>query len=378
MLHFTPEEFVDRMARTRSEMASRGIDVMLLFAPESQYWLTGYDTFGFCFFQCLIVSDQDPVLLTRSADLRQAEITSTIKDIRVWKDQAGADPTSDLVALLADLGLAGRRIGWETRTQGLIHQNGAALAEKLPGLIDASELMGQLRLVKSEAEIAYTRKAAELGDLAWDAAVAATRPGATESGVLAAMHEAIFRNGGDYPANEFIIGSGDHALLCRYQSGRRIFDPDDQLNLEWAGTYRHYHSALFKTIIIGEPRPEHLAMQPAAHDALMACEEALRPGEPMAAVFDAHARVLDAAGFGAHRLNACGYSLGPRFAPSWMEDQMFYEGAPTIMQPGMVFFLHMILMDSESETAMCLGRTSLVTDGAAEPLSRMPLDLVRR
>ncbi|MEM6932575.1 MAG: aminopeptidase P family N-terminal domain-containing protein, partial [Pseudomonadota bacterium] len=132
MLHFTPEEFVDRMARTRSEMASCGIDVMLLFAPESQYWLTGYDTFGFCFFQCLIVSDQDPVLLTRSADLRQAEITSTIKDIRVWKDQAGADPTSDLVALLADLGLAGRRIGWETRTQGLIHQNGAALAEKLP------------------------------------------------------------------------------------------------------------------------------------------------------------------------------------------------------------------------------------------------------
>jgi len=75
-------------------------------------------------------------------------------------------------------------------------------------------------------------------------------------------------------------------------------------------------------------------------------------------------------------VHACGYSLGPRFAPSWMEDQMFYEGAPTIMEPGMVFFLHMILMDSESRTAMCLGRTSLVTDGAAEPLSRMPLDMV--
>ena len=110
MLHFTTTEFDDRMARARAEMARRGLDVLLLFAPESQYWLTGYDTFGFCFFQCLIVSDGDPVLLTRSADFRQAQLTSNIKDIRTWKDQAGADPTGDLVALLGDMGLSGKRI----------------------------------------------------------------------------------------------------------------------------------------------------------------------------------------------------------------------------------------------------------------------------
>ncbi|MEM0944910.1 MAG: M24 family metallopeptidase, partial [Pseudomonadota bacterium] len=203
------------------------------------------------------------------------------------------------------------------------------------------------------------------------------KPGANEGDVLAAMHQATFRAGGDYPANEFIIGSGDHALLCRYQAGRRTFDANDQLNMEWAGTFRHYHSAYFKTIVIGEPRPQHVSMHSAALDALMACEEALRPGDPMGHVFDAHARVLDGAGLGAHRLNACGYSLGPRFAPAWMEDQMFYEGAPTLMAPGMVFFLHMILMDSESKTAMCLGRTSLVTEAGAEPLTRMPLEMIR-
>ena len=131
-----------------------------------------------------------------------------------------------------------------------------------------------------------------------------------------------------------------------------------------------------KTIVIGEPRPRHLAMQAAAQDALLACEAALMPGRPMAEVYAAHARVLDEAGLGAHRLNACGYSLGPRFAPSWMEAQMFYQGAPTVMEPGMVFFLHMILMDSDSGTAMTLGRTSLVTETGAEGLSRMPLEMV--
>jgi Xaa-Pro dipeptidase len=378
MLHFTNAEFAERIDRTRAEMARRGLDALLLFAPESQYWLTGYDTFGFCFFQCLVVpEDREPVLLTRSADLRQAQLTSNIRDIRIWKDRAGADPTGDLAALLADLGLAGKRIGWETRTQGLVHLHGARLAARLPGLVEASDLMGVLRLVKSPAEITFVRRAAELSDLAWDAAAGMAHAGADEGEILGAMHEAIFSGGGDYPGNEFIIGSGAHALLCRYQSGRRRLDASDQLTLEWAGTYRHYHAANMKTIVIGEPRPQHLAMQAGAQAALAACEAALRPGRPMAEVFAAHARVLDEAGLGAHRLNACGYSLGPRFSPSWMEDQMFYEGAPTVMEPGMVFFLHMILMDSESGTAMTLGRTSLVTEAGAEVLSRMPLAMVK-
>ena len=54
---------------------------------------------------------------------------------------------------------------------------------------------------------------------------------------------------------------------------------------------------------------------------------------------------------------------------------MFYDGAPVEMGPGMVFFLHMILMDSESGCAMCLGRTSLVTMTGSEPLSSLPLGL---
>lgn len=379
MLHFSDEEFVGRLARTREAMAARGLDGLLLFAPESQYWLTGYDTFGFCFFQCLIVpADRDPVLLTRSADKRQAELTSTINDIRIWQDHADAAPAADLAALLAELGLSGKRLGWETGTHGLTHRNGLAVAAAVDGLEDASDLMGVLRLVKSDSEIAYTRKAAELGDLAFDAALAETRAGADEGVILGAMHRAIFEGGGDYPGNEFIIGSGDHALLCRYHSGRRKLDVEDQITFEWAGTYRHYHSANMKTVIVGQPRPPHNAMQEAAEAALLNCEAALRPGDPMGHVFDAHKRTLDTAGLGKHRLNACGYALGPRFSPSWMEDQMFYEGATTIMEPGMVFFLHMILVDSDTGTAMTLGRTSLVTEGQAEPLSRMPLDMILR
>jgi Xaa-Pro dipeptidase len=114
----------------------------------------------------------------------------------------------------------------------------------------------------------------------------------------------------------------------------------------------------------------------ACHDALLACEAELRPGRTAGEVFAAHARVLDAAGLSEHRLNACGYSLGARFTPSWMDAPMFYAGNPFVLVPNMVMFLHMIVMDSSSGTAMTLGRTSLVTAAGSEVLSRHGIGLV--
>ena len=380
MLHFTREEFADRLSRLRAKMEERGLDAMLLFAPESHFWTTGYDTFGYCFFQCLII-DHEEVLLTRSADLRQAQLTSTITDIRIWKDGADADPTADLKALLAERGLQGKRLGFEDDTAGLTAKRGRELAEKMDGfatLIPASDIVEKLRLVKSPAEIEYVKKAAEIGDACYLKALDVIGPGVSEGEILAAQQGEVFALGGDYAGNEFIIGSADHALLCRYYTGRRTLDANDQLTLEWAGAYRHYHAAYMRTVVIGEPMAEHAPMHAAAQDALLACEDALKPGRPMADVFAAHAKTLDAAGYGSARLNACGYSLGAKYSPCWMDTDMFYEGAPQIMAPGMVFFLHMILMDSDTGAAMCLGRSSLITETGAESLSKLSLEMPRR
>ncbi len=77
-------------------------------------------------------------------------------------------------------------------------------------------------MTKSAEELfVQVREAARLSDLADRAAIETTQAGADEGEILAAMHHAIFAAGGDYPANEFIIGSGPDALLCRYKSGRR-------------------------------------------------------------------------------------------------------------------------------------------------------------
>jgi Xaa-Pro dipeptidase len=379
-LHFTHEEYQARVNRTLAAMAEAGLDAMLCFKQESMYWLTGYDTFGYCFFQCLVLrADGEMVLLTRSPDLRQAQQTSTLHDIRVWIDRDGADPCADLGSLLAEKNLEGKRVGIEWDTHGLTAQNGMRLAVALDGFVimkDASTLVSRLRLVKSEAELACVTKAAELADAALEAAIREARPGADEGHILAAMHRPIFEGGGDYPGNPFIIGSGEKALLCRYAAGRRVLEARDQLTLEFAGTYRQYHSCLMRTLLIGRADDEHRRMFDVCLEALKACEAQLRPGVSMGEVYMAHADAFDRHGMREHRLTACGYSLGAVYAPSWMDWPMFYAGNPVTIAPDMVFFLHMILANSATGHAMTLGRTSIVTEAGARPLSRHPAQLV--
>jgi Xaa-Pro dipeptidase len=381
-LHFSKEELAARRAKSIELMQERGLDGMLMFRQESMYYLTGYDTFGYVYFQCLYLgADGQLMLLTRAPDLRQAQHTSDISDIRVWVDGPEADPAVALREILRTFSLGSKTLGVEWEAYGLTARNGMRLQAAFDGfatLVDASDLVSRQRLVKSAAELVYVRKAAELADLSLDEAHRLTAPGVSEGDILAAMQSVIIRGGGDDPANEFIIGSGNDALLCRYKTGRRMLEAQDQLTLEFAGVYRHYHSCLMRTIPVGKPPAKQVEMHKVAVDAVEACKAALKPGRPIGEVFDAHARVLDKAGYQAHRMNATGYSLGAVFAPNWMDWPMFYHGNPELAAPGQVYFIHLIIFDSASGLAMTSGQTVLVTEGAAEALSKRSTELVVR
>ena len=171
-LHFSTEEFADRQNRAIAHMVKRGLDGLLMFRQESMYYLTGYDSFGYVFFQCLYLgADGCMMLLTRSPDLRQARHTSVIEDIRIWVDGPDANPAKELREILTEFGCNGQRLGIEYDAYGLTAKNGKLLDSALSGfctLVDASDLVSRLRVIKSPAELVYVRKAAELADRALD------------------------------------------------------------------------------------------------------------------------------------------------------------------------------------------------------------------
>jgi Xaa-Pro dipeptidase len=301
-----------------------------------------------------------------------------VEDIRIWYDAEDADPTEALQAILAERGLKGSRVGIELNTFGLTGFNHERVRRRLDGwcaLVDASNLVRGLRVTKSPAEIAYVRQAAALADDALVAMLAATRPGAFEGAIAAAGSSAILSGGGDPPPSGPVLGSGDRALLVRAATGYRQLDPVDQMTMEFAASYRHYCACLMRTVAIGQAVARQRAMFEATRDALAAMTEAARPGRPLGEIDDAHRRVLDAAGYASTRLAACGYSLGATFRPSWMDvPPMLYSGNPTPARPGMVLFLHAILVDAPNNLAMSLGHTIVITERGAEPLSRLAPD----
>tara|TARA_B100001123_G_scaffold201665_1_gene228840 strand:+ start:51 stop:1205 length:1155 start_codon:yes stop_codon:yes gene_type:complete len=380
-LHFSNKEFSSRKKKLLKLIQEKNLDALLMFKQESMYWLTGYDSFGYVFFQTLILDQKgNIVLLTRAPDLRQAQNTSNIKDIRIWLDKDGSNPVEELKIILNELNLKGKNIGIEFEAYGLTGKNAINLKKSLENycyIEDNSTLISQLRLIKSAEEISYIKRAAELADRALDEVWKNAKSGISEAKILAEMQRVIFEGGGDYPANEFVIGSGNNALLCRYQSEKRILSNPDQLTIEWAGTYKHYHSAMMRTIPIGKANTKHYKMYEACLEALANCEKKLVSGSTVGEVFDAHAKVVDNRGYKESRMNACGYSLGATFAPTWMDvPPMIFTGNPLIIKPGMVFFMHMILMDSDNQLAMNLGETYLVTEKGNNRLGKQKLDLV--
>ena len=83
-LHFSVEEFKSRKDKIIKLLKEEKLDALLMFRQESMYWLTGYDTFGYVFFQTLVLDQKgDIILLTRAPDLRQAQNTSNISDMNM-------------------------------------------------------------------------------------------------------------------------------------------------------------------------------------------------------------------------------------------------------------------------------------------------------
>ncbi len=379
-IHFDREEFSRRQQNVCRKMQQAGLDGLLIFRQESMYYLTGYDTEGFVLFQAMYMScDGRIALLTRSADRLQARITSTLEDVRIWVDREGANPAQDLKDLLAEYGCAGKHIGVEYEAYGLTGQRAMMVNDALDGfchLSDASDLVRLVRLVKSPAELNYVRKAGKIVDAAWNVANQKSVPGAFLGDVYGEMMHVMMSMDGDPSASRWPMGAGTNSMLVRYHTGKETIGANDQVQHEFAGSFRHYHAAAMSVIITGDVDPRQQAMFHACREALERCKDALRPGATVGEIYDAHKASLTAAGYGHACLNACGYTLGITYPPSWMDWPMLWTGNPDVIEEGMVFFMHMILLDDTTNLTMSLGETAIVTSGACEPVCHAPQELI--
>ena len=380
-LHFSRNEFAQRITNARKVLKNKKLDALLVFSQESHYYLTGFDTAGYVFFQCAVITaDEQPVtLLTRRPDLQQAKETSVISDIRLWYDAEGANPANELRDILSEKGLAGCRIGIELNTYGLTGLSYDRVLNALENwctLEDASDVVRGLRLIKSPAELEYVRKAAQISDAALLDMIQACHPNILDTMVTGAGLNAMLSNGGDVPPAGPLVNCGRRALYGRSVTGSHAIKDEDQVTIEFASSYLRYTTCIMRTVVVGAVSSIQREMFNVVSDAIMAMTEAAAPNKPLGNIDDAHRKVFDEAGHNVHRFSACGYSLGATFRPSWMDvPPMIYSGNPLLCEPGMVFFLHAMLANTDAGYAMSFGHTLVITDNGREVLSGLPIEL---
>jgi Xaa-Pro dipeptidase len=382
-VHFSREEFAERQARVRRALAERGLDGLLVSRIEDQYWLCGLDTDGYVIFHAMFIGAAGQLThVTRTADLASIDYSSLCSDVRLWEDAAGNPKSKAIKDMLASHGMQGKRVGIQVDTFGMLPNLYLELREALDGwceLVDASDLVRLMRLVKTPQELEYHRRAGEVLDRACARAIELTVPGADEGSLFGQVYQVMWENGADIPASRLPMGHGEKAMNVRYVTGRDRIGEDDQVTFEMGNAWRHYHVADMFTVLTG-PRvdPRHLRMHAACVDALDTVQGTLRPGRTLGDVYEAHRATLARHGYEHAALKACGYTMGATFPPTWMEQPMIYRDNPTVFEENMVFFTHMILSDRETGLTMSLGETSIVTSGPPEVITHVPREPIVR
>src|SRR5215208_921077 len=157
------EEFDGRLLRVREEVRSRELDLAVFFAPESIYYLCGYDYPTQFAFQLLCVPlDRDPFLVVRQVNASGVAATAWVEECVTFPDMGNPVTTTRDALLKRQLGHA--RIGLEEAAPFLTVATMRALNSALPDARwgDCSGIVERLRLVKSPREIEYIRRAAAI------------------------------------------------------------------------------------------------------------------------------------------------------------------------------------------------------------------------
>ncbi|MBV9591140.1 MAG: M24 family metallopeptidase [Hyphomicrobiales bacterium] len=384
-LPFSRDEYVSRLAKIRKEMSKRGLDLLIVNDVANQHYITAYDGWSFYTPQVVIVPPAgEPVWIGRAMDAAGGKLTVWMRPENVVgfpEDHVQASdrhPMDWIGRWIADKGWGEGRIGVELEAYYYSPKAHARLTAAMPNasFIDADLLVNWIRAVKSPAEIAYLRRAAQLAEAAVKTAYRVIAPGIREcdavGAIQAAQYGALADHAGDITALPPTILAGENASAPHLMWSERKFAEGETIALELAGACRHYTAGLARTMQLGA-KPAKVAKVEAA--VLEGMEAVLATAAPGKLAHDVEAAWRGTiARHGYQKESRIGYSIGVAYPPDWGEHTIsLRQGDATVLVPGQV--LHAILGMWMDGWGIEISETLLVTEDGCEPLAKMPREI---
>jgi Xaa-Pro dipeptidase len=384
-LVFAEQEYARRLAAVRGRMAKRDLALCLIATPENIYYLTGLDHWGYFAPHILVVPvDGEMVLVTRA--MERVTVARQVRNATFMGYEDHETAAHATIRLLHDRGY-GKAQGSERKTIGIEKWSSCfplGLAEilitALPDInwVDITDLVDELREVKSPAELECVRAAAAVSDAAMLAAIETVRVGASERAVAAACHSAMIQSGGTFPGFGPFIRSTTRLGEEHTSWGEGVLSEGDTLFIELSGCVNRYHAPTGRLIFVGSAPTSAIEMAKVCIEAFDAAVEALRPGLRAGDAYQAWQGIVDRAGLSDYRRHHCGYLIGVGFPPSWTGGNRvtgLRHDSELEIRTGMTFHVLSWLMGT-GRGDYFVSDTVLLGEDGPELLTRTPRDVL--
>jgi Xaa-Pro dipeptidase len=376
---FTIEELSARRQRARDAIAAAGLDWFLAFHPVSIRWLTGSDAKSYQEFQCLLISAKPGpiVVLTRDGERNELRDDALVDELHTWGGGEPEDPIAALESVAKRYGLPGARIGMEV-PGFYLHPHHYVRIQQLfgGGLVEATNLIHDLTLMKSPRELEYIREAARIADVAMERFARCLRVGRSELELAGEVYHALLTSGSGLAASPINLVTGERSCFSHGAPTDRRLQQGDFGNIEYGATFRRYTATIGRQFCMGSPTARMRELYDIVRRAADACVAEVRAGVPAVVPHEAAKRVIADAGLNHGRVHLSGYGLAPGFPPTWAEPLYLFGGSTSTLKAGMVITIEPPVFLGEERLGARLIDNVLVTGTGYERLTQFPRDLI--
>jgi len=374
---FEKKEYKERLAKVKSVMQKKGIDLLISQDPANMNYLTGYDAWSFYYAQCVLVhiNEDEPICFLRTQDVGGAYIKTYLqhkniikyheKYIHTWPSH----PYDYLVEIIKQRKWDKLNIALEMDS----HYFTAFCYEKiktgLPNakIKDAERLVNWVRVVKSDSEIQLMKSAARITEKGMKTAFESINPDVRQCDAIAAIQKTLFSGtpefGGDYPSIATLLPTGKGTSASHLTATEDKFVSGEASIIEISGVFKRYHCPMARTVLLGKKDQKKIDTMKATNEALDAGIEATKPGNTADDVAQKFWKVLDK--YGIKKESRTGYSIGIGYPPDWGEHTLnIQKGDKTVLQPDVTF--HMIAVMQFGDWGVEASESIRVTEKGSE------------
>lgn len=374
-----------RTSEFQSRLREAGIDTAVITDESSIGYLAGFwgylsVEFGRPTF-LLVRPDEEPVVITPLMESEMVSAMTWVENIETWED-AGDNRWENVLARA--LGDNPGRIGVEAAALPPIVRNW--FDDAMPGteLVNISMILGEMRMIKSPAEIEVMRQAGEIAGAMMQAAEDTLAEGAPEyEAALAVINAGTRKAAGFLTArgweafispmiyNLQIMQSGRDTSMVHRRASVKTLQKGDPVYFCFCNMaqFKLYKLGFDRMFFIKQLSDEAADVQQAAIDAQQAAIAAIRPGVSAESIAEAANEIYRERGY------ETGYRTGRSIGMAYLESPELKAGDKTILQVGMTFAVDGGI-SVDGELGGRIGDSIVVTGTGCEYLTNYPREIL--